>query len=214
MTPCLRGKVFGMKTKATIVSPNHAMRVGLRELLANQPDIEVIGEAIDFDSVNEKETDVAMFAPVSSARLMGNEKNFGVVFLVDDVNSISNILDSTSAWGVLSSNATGDEIAAAIRAVGEGLWVGAPGLARSLIRASSRGREYAGDDSLIEPLTVREQEVLQLISQGLANKQMALTLGLSEHTIKFHLSALYAKMNVSSRTEAIKRGIELGLISL
>ena len=190
------------------------MRVGLRELLADQPDIEIIGEAIDLDSVNERETEVAVFASVSSARLTGNEKNFGIVYLVDGVDSISNILDSTSAWGMLSSNATGDEIAAAIRAVGEGLWVGAPNLVRSLIRASSRGREYSGEDSLVEPLTVREQEVLQLVSQGLANKQMALTLGLSEHTIKFHLSALYAKMNVSSRTEAIKRGIELGLISL
>jgi DNA-binding NarL/FixJ family response regulator len=190
------------------------MRVGLRGLLADKPDIEIVGEALDLDSVNERETEVAVFASVSSARFSGEQKSFGIVFLVDDVDSISNILDSTFAWGALSSNATSDEIAAAIRAVGEGLWVGSPSLARNLIRASSRGREFSGGDSLVEPLTLREQEVLQLISQGLANKQVALTLGLSEHTIKFHLSALYAKMNVSSRTEAIKRGIELGLISL
>jgi DNA-binding NarL/FixJ family response regulator len=49
---------------------------------------------------------------------------------------------------------------------------------------------------------------------GLANKQIALKLGISEHTVKFHLSALYAKLGISSRTEAVKRGIELGLISL
>ena len=199
--------------RITIVSANHALRVGLRELLANQPDIQVIGEAIDLESVNEKETEVAVFAPVSSARLLENKRDFGIIFLSDDIESIHGVLDSTPAWGVLSANAMGDELAAAIRAVGEGLWVGTPNLVRGLMR-ESRGREISGEDSLIEPLTIREGEVLQLMAQGLANKQMALALGLSEHTIKFHLSALYAKMNVSSRTEAIKRGIELGLISL
>jgi DNA-binding NarL/FixJ family response regulator len=52
------------------------------------------------------------------------------------------------------------------------------------------------------------------MAEGLANKQIALTLGISEHTVKFHLSALYAKLGAASRTEAVKRGIELGLISL
>jgi DNA-binding CsgD family transcriptional regulator len=67
---------------------------------------------------------------------------------------------------------------------------------------------------LVEPLTPREMEVIQLMAQGLANKQIALALGISEHTVKFHLSSLYAKLGISSRTEAVKRGIELGLISL
>jgi DNA-binding NarL/FixJ family response regulator len=198
--------------RVTIVSANHALRVGLRELLANQSDIQVVREAVDLESVNEKETEVVVFASVSSARLLENKTNFAILFLTDDVESIRAALGSR-AWGVLTSNATEDELAAAIRAVGEGLWVGAPNLVRSLMR-ESRGREVSGEDSLVEPLTLREQEVLQLMAQGLANKQMALMLGLSEHTIKFHLSALYAKMNISSRTEAIKRGIELGLISL
>jgi DNA-binding NarL/FixJ family response regulator len=120
---------------------------------------------------------------------------------------------SSQAWGVLSSDATEDELAAAVRAVGEGLWVGAPALVGDLLRALGR-RESASDDSPIEPLTAREMEVIQLMAQGLANKQIALTLGISEHTVKFHLSSLYAKLGISSRTEAVRRGIELGLISL
>ena len=75
-------------------------------------------------------------------------------------------------------------------------------------------RESSSDESLVEPLTAREMEVIQLMAQGLANKQIALALGISEHTVKFHLSSLYAKLNSTSRTEAVKRGIELGLISL
>lgn len=77
-----------------------------------------------------------------------------------------------------------------------------------------RGGEAMGEDSLPEPLTSREKEVLQHMAEGLANKQIALLLTISEHTVKFHLSSLYAKLGVSSRTEAVKRGIELGLISL
>jgi NarL family two-component system response regulator YdfI len=86
-------------------------------------------------------------------------------------------------------------------------------LVGDLIRLSGR-RESSNDDSPIEPLTAREMEVIQLMAQGLANKQIALALGISEHTVKFHLSSLYAKLGISSRTEAVKRGIELGLISL
>jgi DNA-binding NarL/FixJ family response regulator len=200
--------------RVTIVSPNHALRVGLREMLGNQPDIKVVGEATDLESVNEKETEVVVLASVSSARLFEDELTFGILFLTDDVGDVRKMLNSTSrAWGVLSPNATDDELAAAVHAVGEGLWVGAPSLVKSLIRLPGR-RESSGEESLVDPLTARELEVIQLMAQGLANKQIALSLGISEHTVKFHLSSLYAKLNCTSRTEAVKRGIELGLISI
>ena len=200
--------------RVTIVSANHALRVGLREMLGNQPDIKVVGETSDLESVNEMETEVVVLAPVSSARLFESKAAFAILFLTDDIENVRGMLNSTSrAWGVLSSDATEDELGAAVRAVGEGLWVGAPGLVKSLIRLPGR-RESSSEESLIEPLTARELEVIQLMAQGLANKQIALALGISEHTVKFHLSSLYAKLNSASRTEAVKRGIELGLISL
>ena len=200
--------------RVTIVSPNSALRIGLRELLSRQTDIQVVGETVDIESVNETETEVVVLASVSSARLLESKSAFAVLFLTDDVESIRSVLNSNvRAWGVLSADATEDELVAAVRAVGEGLWVGAPGLVQSLIRLTGR-RESLGEDSLIEPLTAREMEVIQLMAQGLANKQIALSLSISEHTVKFHLSSLYAKLGISSRTEAVKRGIELGLISL
>jgi DNA-binding NarL/FixJ family response regulator len=190
------------------------MRIGLREILSRQSDIKVIGETVDLASVNENETEVAVLASVSSARLLESKPAFAILFLTDDIQSVRTVLNSSSqAWGVLSADATEDELVAAIRAMGEGLWVGAPGLVRDLLRMSGR-RESSGDDSPVEPLTAREMEVLQFMAQGLANKQIALVLGISEHTVKFHLSSLYAKLGISSRTEAVKRGIELGLISL
>ncbi len=200
--------------RVTIVSSNHALRVGLREMLGNQPDIKVVGETPDLDGVNEVETEVVILASVSSTRLKEDKSTYGILFLTDDVEDVRKIINSTSrAWGVLSTNASDDELAAAVHAVGEGLWVGAPSLVKSLIRLHGR-RESSDDESLVEPLTAREMEVIQLMAQGLANKQIALALGISEHTVKFHLSSLYAKLNSTGRTEAVKRGIELGLISL
>ncbi len=200
--------------RVTIVSPNSALRIGLRELLSRQSDIKVVGETVDLESVHEMETEVVVLTSVSSARLLESKSTFAILFLTDDVESIRGVLNSNArAWGVLSPDATEDELVAAVRAVGEGLWVGAPGLVQGLIRLPGR-RESLGEESLIESLTAREKEVIQLMAQGLANKQIALSLGISEHTVKFHLSSLYAKLGISSRTEAVKRGIELGLISL
>jgi len=198
----------------TIVSPNPALRIGLRELLGSQPDIQIVGETVDLESVNEMETEVVVLASVSSAPVFENKTSFAILFLTDDVESLRGVLKSnTRAWGVLSADAAEDELVAAVRAVGEGLWVGAPGLVQNLIRLNGR-RESSSDESMVEPLTAREMEVIQLMASGLANKQIALSLGISEHTVKFHLSSLYAKLGISSRTEAVKRGIELGLISL
>jgi DNA-binding NarL/FixJ family response regulator len=198
--------------RVTIVSPNHALRVGLREMLANHPSIRVVGEAARLSDVNENETEVAVVASVSSIHGLG-EKSFGVLVLTDDADTIRELPANVHAWGVLTAEANADELAAGILAVGEGLWVGAPGLVEGLMRLP-KGGEGLGEESLAEPLTAREKEVLQNMAEGLANKQIALELGISEHTVKFHLSALYAKLGVSSRTEAVKRGIELGLISL
>jgi DNA-binding NarL/FixJ family response regulator len=200
--------------RVTIVSPNPTLRIGLREILNRQSDIKVMGETTDLAGVNENETEVAVLASVSSVRLLESEPSFAILFLTDDIQSIRSMLNSSSqAWGALSSDSTEDELIAAVRAVGEGLWVGAPGLIGDLIRFPGH-RESSSDDSPIEPLTAREMEVIQLMAQGLANKQIALALGISEHTVKFHLSSLYSKLGISSRTEAVKRGIELGLISL
>jgi DNA-binding NarL/FixJ family response regulator len=65
-----------------------------------------------------------------------------------------------------------------------------------------------------DPLTAREREVLQLVSQGLSNKLIARELQVSEHTVKFHISSIFAKLGAASRTDAISRGARQGLITL
>jgi ATP/maltotriose-dependent transcriptional regulator MalT len=69
-------------------------------------------------------------------------------------------------------------------------------------------------DRLVESLTSREQDVLEHIAAGLSNRQIASALGISEHTVKFHVSALLGKLGVSSRAAAVRHGLRRGLVTL
>ena len=201
-------------TRVSIVSPNHALRFGLREMLARNPGIQVIDDSTHLEDIDMEETEVVLMDPVSSDLELDPKINYLILFLTNDVESVLGILSpNVQAWGVLPTDSTEDELVAGVLGVGQGLWVGAPSLVEKLIRFP-RVRSDLGEESLIEPLTAREKEVLQFMAKGLANKQIAVSLSISEHTVKFHLSSMYAKLGVSSRIEAIRRGIDLGLISL
>jgi DNA-binding NarL/FixJ family response regulator len=116
------------------------------------------------------------------------------------------------AWGLLLPDVSEEELSAAIHALHEGLLVNSPVLLQPVLGQMMISREEQLE--LIEELTARESEVLQLLAQGLANKQIALALGISEHTVKFHISSIYAKLGVTNRTEAVTQGARLGLIVL
>jgi DNA-binding CsgD family transcriptional regulator len=72
----------------------------------------------------------------------------------------------------------------------------------------------AEDELPIEALTLREHDVLELVADGLPNREIAQALDISEHTVKFHLAAIFGKLGASTRTEAVHRGLRLGLIEL
>jgi len=112
--------------------------------------------------------------------------------------------------GLLLRDADPDEIVAALRAAGQGLTVLDPRAVPFLTTdAAPRTPPDAG-----EPLTPREREILQLIAQGLPNKSIALELGISEHTVKFHVGSILDKLGASSRAEALARAARAGLIVL
>jgi DNA-binding NarL/FixJ family response regulator len=115
------------------------------------------------------------------------------------------------AWGLLPLDASEEELLASIHALHQGLMVSAPAFLQPLIgRAISTNTE----DFIVEELTEREMEVLDLLAEGLANKQIALELSISEHTVKFHVSSIYTKLGATNRTEAVRIGARLGLITL
>jgi DNA-binding CsgD family transcriptional regulator len=76
------------------------------------------------------------------------------------------------------------------------------------------GARVEPSQDLVEPLTTREHEVLEQMAAGLSNRQIALALGISEHTVKFHVSAVLGKLGVSSRSAAIRHGLRQGLVTL
>lgn len=189
-----------------------ALRVGLREVLNSLPDVTVVAEAAHPDELPQHEADVLVLAGASD--LDSLEKTTALLLLTEDPADAQELFTlSFPAWGVLPLNASEEELTAALHALGEGLWVGTPALMRDLF---SRKPIQTLDETDFhgEPLTGRETEVLQLTAQGLPNKQIALALGISEHTVKFHLSSLYAKLGVTSRTEAVRAGSRRGLVVL
>jgi len=114
---------------------------------------------------------------------------------------------SSGASAVVSRTAGSDTIAAAIVAASNGLVTVDPALAA--IRPV-RGVE----PEPLDELTPRELGVLQLLAGGLSNKEIAARLAISEHTVKFHVNAVLAKLDADTRTEAVVRGARLGLVIL
>lgn len=180
-----------------------AMRAGLRSLLSATKTINVLDNTLN----EENEADVVVMS-ASSTHPMDFEPDLpssaGFLIMSDDQLNVEDLRRSYRAWGVLPMDASADELTAAIHALSQGLIVGTAGL------LFESGNEHSESN----PLTQREMEVLDLLARGLANKQIATSLGISEHTVKFHVSSIYAKLNVTNRTEAVREGLRGGWIVL
>jgi DNA-binding CsgD family transcriptional regulator len=81
-------------------------------------------------------------------------------------------------------------------------------------RRDGRSPAVDGGPALVESLTRRERDVLGLAADGLSNREIAAALAISEHTVKFHLASIFGKLGASSRTEAVRRGLQLGLVDI
>ncbi|HEY3081653.1 MAG TPA: response regulator transcription factor, partial [Chloroflexota bacterium] len=116
-------------------------------------------------------------------------------------------------WGYLPRESDGEALAAAARAVALGLVAIEQRLAARLIQPRT-APSTSEQDGALEELSPRERQVLELVAQGLANKQIAQRLRISEHTAKFHVAAILSKLGAQSRTEAVHVAARRGMIAL
>ena len=200
-----------------ILAPTLAVRVGLRTLLGASGSIRIVAETADPAALQDTEWDVDVLILQGQESLedleflWNSETKLGLLWISDDPQAAQTLRGlPLSAWGLLSSEASSAEIIAAVQAIDQGLIV-APRRQLDALWIEIPSNE---SDDLIEQLTPRETEILELLAQGLANKQIALELEISEHTVKFHVSSIYAKLGATNRMEAVRMGLQLGLITL
>lgn len=148
----------------------------------------------------------------------GLASDFSVVLLVEPATLAAwSAVQRAGVRGVLPNDVSPDQLVAALQASASGLLVLHP--TQALAPVNSNGfalapvRSQALDEQ-VEALTPREREVLQMLASGLGNKQIAAKLGISDHTVKFHVASILGKLGAASRTEAVSVGIRRGLLLL
>jgi DNA-binding NarL/FixJ family response regulator len=197
-----------------VVSADPLARGGLAALLDAVPGLAVVEQAAPGpevqSSLRRSAPEVAAFdlgaGDARSESLRDLAGRLPVVALLSDGSQAAEAL-AAGARGAVFRDAPAERMAAALAAAARGLVALDAGIAASVVRAPPAV-------ALDEPLTPRELQVLALLAEGLANKAIAVRLGISEHTAKFHVNAILGKLGAESRSEAIVRAARLGLVVL
>ena len=201
-----------------VVAEDGLARAGLAALIAGLPGCMIAGlTSGDQKLANEMELyqpDIVVWDlgldPAQPLESLGDLRSSSTPIIV--LVSNEDVASAASGYGVngiLPRDVERHTLLAAIRSALEGLIVMDSTFADALL--SIRG---INPEQLAEQLTPRELEVLQLLALGIPNKSVASQLGISEHTVKFHVNSIMSKLGAQSRTEAVSRGTRLGLIKL
>jgi DNA-binding NarL/FixJ family response regulator len=211
-----------------VLADDHAVvREGTRQLLEREPDIQVVGEASDGnEAIRLVETtqprvvvmDVRMpgMGGVEATKII-KERFPTVEVLVmtahDDDEFVFTLLEA-GASGYLLKTSPVKELIRAIHEVSEGQSALDPHIARKVVRQFTGASSRQKQQEAYEALTEREQEVLELLAEGKTNKEIAESLIISDRTVQTHLSNVFSKMNVGSRTEAVLEAIRRGWLKI
>ena len=188
--------------------------------------IEVIAERAHVPEVVDGTADVLLVDGAAGfARAMDLASDSGevaVVGIIDDAGEADRLVRDADVrgWALVPSSASPNELQAAIAAAAAGLGAWPASWSAHLTGADAPGALVDADGEPVDRsgtsdrLTAREQEVLELLSEGLSNRRIAERLGMSEHTAKFHVAAIYSKLDVSGRAAAVNRALRRGLIKI
>ncbi|MDZ8024600.1 MAG: response regulator transcription factor [Nostoc sp. SerVER01] len=203
--------------RVIVVAASPVVRAGLSAVVSSNPQLTVVGSASDLDvlstEVEQLQPDVVLLDLGSNPEPMWVKLQLiqeqQIIAIAEDIDSIE--LETAfrlGIRGILSSTSTEAEIITGVEAVASGLIVLHPDVLELL---PMREKVVANP---VQTLTPREMEVLGMLGYGLGNKAIAKRLQISEHTVKFHVSSIFQKLGVSTRTEAVTVGVRLGLIML
>lgn len=210
------------KIRVLLADDHHIVRAGIRQLLESAKELQVIAEAGDGEEaqalIKKHKPDVAVL-DIQMPKASGIEvtrwvrshlPEVGVLILTayDDDPYVMAVLQA-GANGYVLKTAKADELIQAVFDVNEGKSALDPNITRKLMSNLFKQPEKTP----VESLTDRELDVLRLAAKGFTNKAIGIQLGISDRTVQGHLAHIFAKLQANSRTEAVMRGVALGLIS-
>lgn len=214
-------------TRVLLAAHSPILRSGLESLIGASSSFDVVENLDDPERLPEyltayrgdRQPDLVVFESSGSHDLSlwspagsDAENPIPVLALMDDLE-----IETLPAWlragarAVLPRDADPQQILAAMESVAAGLTVLHPRVLDRMLSVKHTGSAVSRQ---LQPLTPRELEVLDMLAQGLANKTIAWKLGISEHTVKFHIASIFDKLDVATRAEAVAAGIRNGLIMI
>ena len=209
----------GGAIRIAVVATSVVRRGRLESIVRSHPEFHLAGSfgavASLVSFARSAELDVIVIDSDSTRDLLLESTSDAAIVLfteVCDARSISRLLRS-GVRSILSRESDPDDVLSAIYAAYDGLVLLSTATADRL--AGVFGDQWTEvDDELSEEITSRETEVLRMLAEGLVNKDIAARLGISEHTVKFHISSILHKLGASTRNEAVTMGIRRGLIPI
>jgi len=214
------------KVKVVLADDHVLVREGTRNLLEREPDIEVVGEANDGEEAIELATELhphVVLMDIAMPKINGIEATrqiktrcpaTAVLILTayDNDQYIVALLEAGAA-GYLLKNVKGSDLVNAIRAVNAGESVLHPTIARKVFKRFTTPLEKSGETVSSQDLSERELEILRLAAKGMSNRDIANELFLSRRTVQAHLSNVFRRMGVGSRTEAVLHALTRGWLT-
>lgn len=207
-----------------IVAASPLSRASLQSLLRARR-VEVVGSGPNLESLWDQPPDVEVDIVLVDASGDHSEEMIGslsqsqlsseaAIVVLSDRFEPGRLAEALRAGvrAILPGDMSPDQIVAGLEAAAAGLIVLHPAELDAMFPAAEPASSPLAE--LIEPLTPRESEVLQMLASGLANKEIATRLAISEHTVKFHVASILGKLGAASRTEAVTLGIRRGLVLL
>ena len=212
--------------KVLLVDDHDLLRQGMKTMLETEPGIEVVGEANDgtgvLAQIEETYPDVVLIdvvmpkkdGIVATSEIKESYPHIGVVVLSghDEQQFIFDALKA-GASGYLLKTADLDEVIATVKSVAKGQAKIDPEVA-SRVLTEFQSYQKAEVSEVYQPLTPREREILQLMSEGLPNKTIAMRLSISERTVTTHVANIYAKLQVNNRVSAIQEAMRRRILDL